>query len=150
MSLVYADTSALFAYFYPHDEFSSVVDNAVKAKYPDFIYWPPVRFELRRHLRRLKVQNYGVIAWRALRAAESNATRLRWYGDLTLDKVLESAEELSAEHAVETHCGSIDVLHIASARRVHLPVGLDEFWTCDETHAELSRKVGLRTRLFAR
>ena len=148
MPLVYADTSALFAYFYPHDQFSHGVDEAVKARSPDFVYWPLVRFELRHNLRRLKAEKYGVIAWRALRAAEKTAARLRWHGELTADKMLDSAEELSAEQAAETHCGSSDVIHVAAARRVHLLSGLEEFWTCDEAQAALSRAIGLPTRLF--
>ena len=148
MSLVYADTSVLFAYFYPRDQFSHGVDEAVKAQSPDFVYWPLVRFELRHNLRRLKAEKYGAIAWRALRATEKTASRLRWHGELTADKMLDSAEELSAERAAETHCGSSDVIHVAAARRVHLLSGLDEFWTCDETQAELSREIGLPTRLF--
>lgn len=148
MPLVYADTSALFAYFYPSDEFSSVVDEAVKRRSPDFVYWPLVRFELRHNLRRFKGHKYGIIAWRALRAAEKTASRLRWHGDLNADKMLDSAEELSAERAAEIDCGSNDVLHVAAARRTHLLSGLDEFWTCDEAQAELSKAVGLPTRLF--
>jgi predicted nucleic acid-binding protein len=148
MPLVYADTSALFAYFYPRDQFSHAVDEAVKAESPDFVYWPLLRFELRHNLRRLKAEKYGVIAWRALRAAEKTAARLRWHGELTAEKILDSAEELSAEQAARSHCGSIDVLHVAAARRAHLLSGLDEFWTCDEAQAELSRDIGLPTRWF--
>jgi len=149
MPLVYADTSALFAYFYPLDEFSRQVDEAVKAQSVDFVYWPLVRFELRHNLRRLKTDKYGVIAWRALRAGEQTAWRLRWHGELTADRILDSAEELSAEQATQVHCGSSDVLHVAAARRVHLLSGLEEFWTCDGTQAELARKIGLPTRLFS-
>jgi predicted nucleic acid-binding protein len=148
MALVYADTSTLFAYFYPPDEFSHAVDEAVKSQSPDFVYWPWVRFELRHNLRRLKGEKYGAIAWRALRAAENTAARLRWQGELTTDKMLESAEELSAERAAKNQCGSSDVIHVAAARRVHLLSGLDEFWTCDEAQAELTREIGLPTRLF--
>jgi predicted nucleic acid-binding protein len=148
MPLVYADTSALFAYFYPHDQFSQEMDEAVKAESPDFVYWPLVRFELRHNLRRLMAEKYGVIAWRALRAAEKTTTRLRWHGELTADRMLDSAEELSAERAAQLHCGSNDVLHVAAARRLHLLSGLDEFWTCDEAQADLSEAIGLPTRLF--
>lgn len=150
MPLVYADTSTLFAYFYPHDEFSKGVDGAAKEQSPDFVYWPLVRFELRHNLRRFKTEQYGIVAWRALRAAEKTTSRLRWLGELTADKMLDSAEELSAEHGTQTYCGSNDVLHVAAARRVHLLSGLDEFWTCDEAQAEFSQKVGLPTRLFKR
>jgi hypothetical protein len=39
MPLVYADTSALFAFFHPRDEFSQVVTDAVLQGVPDFDYW---------------------------------------------------------------------------------------------------------------
>jgi predicted nucleic acid-binding protein len=148
MPIVYADTSALFAYFYPLDQYSQAVDEAVREQSPDFVYWPLARFELRHNLRRLKGDKYGLVAWRALRAAEQTASRLRWHGELTADKMLDSAEELSAERAEQTHCGSSDVLHVAAARRVHLLSSLDAFWTCDEAQAALSREIGLPTRLF--
>jgi len=48
MPLVYADSSVLFAWFHPHDEFSGVVDRAVQESSPDFVYWPFLRFELKR------------------------------------------------------------------------------------------------------
>ena len=51
MPLVYADTSALFAYFHPDDEFSAMVDAAVQTHLPDFVYWPFLRFGWRHHLR---------------------------------------------------------------------------------------------------
>jgi hypothetical protein len=49
--LVYADSSALYAYLHPNDDFSFVVDRAVREKSPDFIYWSFLRFELRHNLR---------------------------------------------------------------------------------------------------
>ena len=39
MPLVYADTSALFAFFHPKDEFAGVVSDAVRRHSPDFVYW---------------------------------------------------------------------------------------------------------------
>jgi hypothetical protein len=35
MPLAYADSSVLFAWFHPHDEFSAVVDRAVQQASPD-------------------------------------------------------------------------------------------------------------------
>ena len=51
MPLVYADTSALFAFFHPRDEFSQVVTDAVLRSAPDFVYWSFLRYELRHNLR---------------------------------------------------------------------------------------------------
>jgi len=146
--LVYADSSALFAYFHPDDEFSGAVDAAVKQSAPDFVYWPLLRFELRHNLRLNRSDSNGEIAWRALRAAEKTAARLRWQPELTADKMLDAAEELSAEQSAKFDCGSADYLHVAAARRLHLLSEIDEFWTCDAVQANLAKATGLRTRWF--
>src|SRR5512133_264121 len=137
MPLVYADTSVLFAYFYPRDEFSVSVDAAVKKTGPDFVYWSFLRFELRHNLRLRRVDAYGEVAWRALRAAEKTVSRLRWQPEMIADKLLDAADELSADRAKKLFCGSADYLHVAAARRLSLVDELDEFWTCDAQQAEL-------------
>lgn len=149
MPLVYADTSALFAWFYPKDEFSNLVDRATQADAPDFVYWPWLRFELRHNLRQARGDRHGETAWSALRAAERTQARLRWQPELTAGRILESAEELSAERAPAFPCGAVDVVHVAAARRLHLLAGLDAFWTCDAAQAALAKTAGLPTRLFA-
>jgi predicted nucleic acid-binding protein len=148
MPLIYADTSALFAYLHPRDVFSALVDAAVQKESPDFVYWPFLRYELRHNIRLARIDTDGEVAWQALRVAEKTSARLRWQGELTADKMLDAAEELSAERALEMKCGGGDVLHVAAARRTSLISGLDEFWTCDADQAELARIVGLKTRLF--
>jgi len=120
MPLVYADSSVLFAWFHPHDEFSVVVDAAVRKQSPDFVYWQFLRFELRHNLRLTRVDSDGEVAWCALRAAEKTASRLRWQTELTADKMLDAAEELSAEKSSQYDCGSADYLHVAAARRLNL------------------------------
>jgi predicted nucleic acid-binding protein len=146
--LAYADTSALVAYFYPNDTFTGTVMRAAQREAPDFVYWSFLRFELRHNLRMLRGDSYGEVAWRALRAAEKTLARLRWQDELTADRVLDAAEELSAEKALKTDSGSSDVIHVAAARRIYLISGLDEFWTCDKSQAILARDTGLKTRLF--
>jgi len=148
MPLVYADSSALFAYLHPNDEFSVVVDAAVQKDLPDFVYWPWLRYELRHNLRMARTDADGEVAWQALRASEKTAARLRWQDELTADKMLDAAEELSTEKARGIVCGSGDYLHVAAARRLNLLSGLDEFWTCDAAQAKLARDAGLKTRLF--
>ncbi len=148
MPLVYADSSVLFAWFHPRDEFSAVVDAAVQKLSPDFVYWSFLRFELRHNLRLSRVDSDGEVAWRALRVAEKTACRLRWQPELTSDKVLDAAEELSADKAGKFDCGSADYLHVAAARRLHLLNEIDEFWTCDLAQADLAKAAGLKTRLF--
>ncbi len=148
MPLVYADSSVLFAYFHPRDEFSAAVDRAVQKGSPDFVYWAFLRFELRHNLRMSRVDSDGEVAWRALRASEKTASRLRWQAELTADKMLDAAEELSADKSSKFDCGSADYLHVAAARRLNLLSGLDAFWTCDITQAGLAKSAGLKTRLF--
>jgi predicted nucleic acid-binding protein len=148
MPLVYADSSVLFAWFHPHDEFSAAVDTAVRKHAPDFVYWPFLRFELRHNLRLTRVDPDGEIAWRALRAAEKTTSRLRWQPELTADKMSDAAEELSAEKASRFDCGSADYLHVAAARRLSLLNEIDEFWTCDAAQAALAKASSLKTRLF--
>jgi predicted nucleic acid-binding protein len=148
MPLVYADSSVLFAWFHPHDEFSAVVDAAVQQHSPDFVYWQFLRFELRHNLRLTRVDSYGEVAWRALRAAEKTTSRLRWQTDLVADKILDAAEELSAEKSSRYDCGSADFLHVAAARRLSLLSEIDEFWTCDTAQAALAKAANLKARLF--
>jgi predicted nucleic acid-binding protein len=148
MPLVYADSSVLFAWFHPRDEFSALVDRAVEEASPDFVYWPFLRFELRHNLRQCRVDSDGEVAWRALRAAEKTASRLRWQSEVTVDKMLDAAEELSADKSNKFECGSADYLHVAAARRLNLLNGIDEFWTCDVSQAGLAKAAGLKTRLF--
>jgi len=148
MSLVYADSSVLFAWFHPRDEFSLLVDAAVQRNSPDFVYWPFLRFELRHNLRLARGDSDGEVAWRALRAAEKTSSRLRWQAELSADKMLDAAEELSADKSSKFDCGSADYLHVAAARRLNLMSGIERFWTCDAAQAGLARAAGLKTRLF--
>ena len=148
MQLVYADSSVLFAFFHPRDEFSALVDAALQKLSPEFVYWPFPRFELRHNLRLSRVDSDGEVAWRALRAFEKTASRLRWQPELTMDKILDAGEELSADTSNKFVCGSADYLHVAAARKLNLLNGIDEFWTCDTAQADLAKDAGLRTRLF--
>ena len=149
MPLVYADTSALFAFFHPKDQFSSLLTEAARKSSPDFVYWSLLRYELRHNLRQARIDSYGEVAWKALRAAERTQARLRWQPELKCDSVLESADEFSSQWAAEFGAGSTDFLHVAAARRLHLLFGMDEFWTCDEEQSKAAGAAGLRVRLFA-
>jgi predicted nucleic acid-binding protein len=146
--LVYAETSALYAFFDPKDEFASVVANAVQRFSPDFVYWSFLRFELRHNLRQARGNHFGEIGWRALRAAERTQARLRWNPDLKCESILEAADEFSAQQARKFTAGSADFLHIAAARKINLLSGIDAFWTCDAKQAKAAKAAGLRVRLF--
>ena len=149
MPLVYADTSALYAFFHPRDEFSTKVTAAVRDVLPDFVYWSFMRYELRHNLRQARVDSYGELAWKALRAAERTQARLRWQPDLKCDSVLESADEFSGQRALEFAAGSADFLHVSAARRLHRLIAIDQFWTCDEEQSRAAKAAGLSVRLFA-
>jgi predicted nucleic acid-binding protein len=148
MPLVYADTSALFAFFHPKDQFSTALMDAVQRHSPDFVYWSFIRYELRHNLRQSRVDSYGEVAWGALRAAERTQARLRWQPDLKFDSVLDSADEFSSQRAREFAAGSADFLHLSAARRLHHLFGLDEFWTCDVEQSKAAKAAGLWVRLF--
>src|SRR5258707_4089259 len=148
MTLVYADPSGLFDFFHPRDEFSAVLTEAARKRSPDFVYWSFMRYELRHNLRQARVDSYGEVAWKALRAAERTQARLRWQPDLKCDSVLESADQFSAQRALEFAAGSADFLHVSAARLLHLHSGIDEFWTCDMEQAKAAKTAGLRVHLF--
>lgn len=150
MALVYADTSALFAFFYANDEFAPAVTEAVRKASTDFVYWSFLRYELRHNLRQARGDADGESAWTALRASERTQARLRWQPDLKCDSLLEAADELSASAAQSSdfRSGSSDLLHIAAARRLHLLSGIDGFWTCDREQARAAKEIGLNVRLF--
>lgn len=147
MPLVYADTSALFAFFHPRDEFSELLLEAAQKVGPDFVYWSFLRFELRHNLRQARGDSDGESAWKALRAAERTHARLRWQADLKCDSILEAAEQFSSERAHDFNAGSADFIHVCAARRA-MRDGIDAFWTCDGEQAKAALAVGLKVRLF--
>jgi predicted nucleic acid-binding protein len=150
MALVYADTSVLYAFFHPDDEFFASVTAEVRRSSPDFVYWSFLRFELRHNLRQARIDSDGETAWRALRAAERTQARLRWEPNLKSDSVLEAADDLSGQFALGSDAGSADFLHIAAARRLKVLSGATVFWTCDDAQADVARAVGLDVRFFSR
>jgi predicted nucleic acid-binding protein len=148
MPLVYADTSALFAFFHPRDEFSDLLIEAAQRSAPDFVYWSFLRFELRHNLRQARGDSDGETAWNALRAAERTQARLQWRPELKCESIIEAADELSSEKAREFGAGSADFIHVSAARRIHLMTGIDGFWTCDDQQAKAAKAAGLKVRLF--
>ena len=148
MPLVYADTSALYAFFHPLDAFAHPVSRAVLKSSSDFAYWSFLRYELRHNLRLARGDADGEAAWSALRAAERTHARLRWQPELRTDSILEAAEEISSQFANRFEAGAADILHIAAARRLHLISGLAAFWTCDAEQARAAKAVGLKVKLF--
>jgi predicted nucleic acid-binding protein len=133
---IYADTSALIAWFHPADEFAQAVTDWCRERSPEFSWNPLLRMELRHNLRRLSGK-YAATAWHAYRASEtSRKLRLEIH---RLSDLLEWGDELSARHAQSSQAGAWDFVHVAAAQ--HVRAGL--FITCDAAQAELARVAGL-------
>ncbi len=133
---IYADTSALIAWFHPADEFAPAVTTWCRDRSPDFCWNPLLRVELRHNLRRL-AGTYAATAWHAYRASETSQ-RLK-LASHRLPDLLEWGDELSARHAHEVTAGTWDFVHVAAAQHARAEV----FITCDVAHAELARLAGL-------
>jgi predicted nucleic acid-binding protein len=139
---IYADTSALIAWFHPADEFASAVTDWCCGRSPEFCWNPLLRIELRHNLRRLSGK-YAAVAWQAYRASET-ALRLR-LGTHRLPDLLDWGDELSARHAQSFSAGTWDFVHVAAAQHSRAQV----FITCDAAQAALARLAGLpQVQLF--
>jgi predicted nucleic acid-binding protein len=139
---IYADTSALIAWFHPADEFAPVVTAWCRDQNPEFIWNSLLRIELRHNLRRL-AGPYAAAAWHAYRASEtSQKLRLARH---PLPDLLEWGDELSARHAQHCPAGTWDFVHVAAAQHFRA----EFFITCDVAQAELARRAGLtKIQLF--
>lgn len=133
---IYADTSALIAWFHPADPFAMAVTDWCRERSPEFSWNPLLRIELRHNLRRLSGK-YASVAWHAYRASETSK-KLR-LDNHRLPDLLEWGDELSARHAQSAHAGTWDFVHVAAAQHVRSEV----FISCDAAQAELARLAGL-------
>src|ERR1700684_1817661 len=107
---IYADTSALIAWFHPADKFARMVPDWCRERSPEFSWNPLLRIELRHNLRRLSGK-YAASAWYAYRAGESSR-KLRLVIHRLTD-LWERGDELSARHAQSCHAGTWDFVHVA-------------------------------------
>lgn len=139
---IYADTSALLAWFHPADEFAETVTSWCREKSPEFCWNPLLRLELRHNLRRL-TGPFASVAWHAYRASETSL-KLRLEGRRLAD-YLESGDELSARHANVSTAGTWDFVHVAAAQHARPEI----FVTCDAAQATLARICGSKVHLFA-
>jgi predicted nucleic acid-binding protein len=133
---IYADTSALIAWFHPADEFAPAVTVWCRDRSPEFCWNALLRIELRHNLRRLSGK-YAAAAWHAYRASETSQ-KLRLAGH-RLPDLLEWGDELSARHAQHSTAGTWDFVHVAAAQHVRA----EAFITCDAAQAEVARLAGL-------
>ena len=116
---LYADTSALIAWFHPADEFAPAVTAWCRQRAPQFSWNPLLRIELRHNLRRL-CGKYAAVAWHAYRASE---TALR----------------------LQLGSGTWDFVHVAAAQHARTQA----FITCDAAQAALAWLAGLtQVQLF--
>jgi predicted nucleic acid-binding protein len=139
---IYADTSALIAWFHPADQFAQAVTDWCRERSPEFSWNPLLRLELRHNLRRLSGE-YAAPAWHAYRASETSRKLRRT--TLSLSDLFERGDELSARHAQGCHAGTWDFVHVAAAQHVRAEI----FVTCDAAQADLARVVGLpKVHLF--
>lgn len=138
---IYADTSALIAWFNPADEFALAVTAWGRERSPEFFWNPLLRAELRHNLRRLS-GSYAAVAWHAYRAAETSQ-RLK-IGVHRLPDYLEWGDELSARCAPDFTAGTWDFVHVAAAQHLRAEI----FITCDVAQAEVARLAGITVHLF--
>jgi predicted nucleic acid-binding protein len=139
---IYADTSALIAWFHPADEFAQAVTDWCRERSPEFSWNPLLRMELRHNLRRLTGQ-YAALAWHTYRSSETSR-KLR----LDINQVsalLERGDDLSAKHVKGIPAGTWDFVHVAAAQLDRVEM----FITCDVAQAGLARVAGLpKVHLF--
>ncbi len=140
----YADTSFLGSYYLP-DANSARALAAVRPLSAPLLFTALHRLELRNALAlavfrgRITPQQEQK-AWqdvtKDLRSGLLAPTSLNWY------VVLRSATLLSVQHCVATGCRSLDVLHIAAARKL----ASTEILSFDARQRALAQRVGLTAR----
>jgi hypothetical protein len=140
----YADTSFLASYYSP-DANSARALAAVQPLSAPFMFTALHRLELRNALAlaifrgRITPQQVQMV-WqdvtRDLRAGLLTATSLRWY------VVFRDAAVLSVRHTAATGCRSLDVLHIAAARKLR---AVDVF-SFDPRQRALAQVLGMTAR----
>ena len=140
----YADTSFLGSYYLP-DANSARALAAVRPLSAPFMFTALHRLELRNALAlavfrgRITPQQEQRV-WqdvtKDLRAGLLAPTSLNWY------VALRSATFLSVQHCTATGCRSLDVLHIAAARKL----ASTEVFTFDARQRSLAQRVGLTAR----
>ena len=139
---IYADTSALIAYFNPEDEFAVTVADWFKENADAFAWNGILRAELRHNLRKIKT-GYKSTAWNAYRAVENSSRFFTMRA--RVDSLLDDLDDLDAQLAQKADAGTMDFFHVAAARRS----GCDCFATCDKAQAYLARLAGFsKVKLF--
>ena len=148
---VFADTSFLFAFYFPRDASARAVEIVQSATEPllitglvDFEFREAVWFEV---FRRRNGQPRGlseVQAQTGLAAFELDCEQGVWTKvALPLETLLASARELSFKHTARTGCRAFDLLHVASA----LTPDVRTFLSFDLTQCKLAQSEVLTVPL---
>ena len=137
--------SAVIAKLYVQEATSPEAINLVQADDAPYILTHWQELEVRNALR-LKVYR-GEITIEELReslgAFAEDIAAGRWQRpDYELANVHDLAEQLSAVHAADLGCRTLDILHVAAA----VVVGAKEFVTFDSRQRALAKKAGLKAR----
>lgn len=143
MSIAYADSSVLFAWFYLPDQFNAVVTGWLRDRGVDFLSNEVLRLEVRHNLRLVRGTPDGETAWRALQVAERSAARIR-HERIDLERTFAEADALSRRLGQAHPCGAMDVFHVAAAIAYETPL----FLTCDAGQADLASAAGLKVHGF--
>ena len=143
MSIVYADSSVLFAWFYVPDQFNAVVTSWLQNRGADFLSNEVLRLELRHNIRLVRGSPDGETAWQALQVAERSAARLR-HDRIDLERTFAQADALSRRLSQAHPCGAMDVFHVAAALAQDAPLLL----TCDAIQADFARAAALKVHDF--
>lgn len=143
----FADTSFLFAFYFPREASARAVEAVQSAAEPliitslvDFEFRQAVWFEV--FLRR-NGQPRGLSEEQAqtgLAAYELDCEQGVWTtSGLEMERLMASARELSFKHTARTGCRAFDLLHVASA----LATDARSFWSFDRTQCALAQTEGL-------
>lgn len=147
----FADTSFLFAFYFPRVASARAVEAVQSAAEPllitalvDFEFRQAVWFEV--FLRR-NGQPRGLSEEQAqtgLAAFELDCEQGVWTTtSLELERLMAAARELSFKHTARSGCRAFDLLHVASA----LATDARRFWSFDLTQCALAQAEGLAVPL---
>lgn len=141
---VYFD-SAIIAKLYVQEANSDSAAQLVSADVAPYAltHWQEieVRNALRLKLFRREITTAELQA--SLNAFDEDIVSARWQRpNYTLAEVHERAAQLSARHAAEIGCRTLDIFHVAAA----LVIGMPDFASFDERQRELARREGLAVK----
>ena len=137
--------SAIIAKLYVRELNSADAARLVSTDKPPFALTHWQEIEVRNALR-LKLFRREITATElsaSLAAFDEDISTGRWrHTDYVLDDIYDRASQLSARHAAEIGCRTLDIIHVAAA----LVLGLTEFFSFDERQRELARREGLKVK----